>query len=510
MASVNQPDKHGSEEFFAVVNKLEDLYITYRGRYVMTMAGKKPFVCVPKKQGEPSPLKNRTICAHVSQSIAICVFAGLTASKFMTFDLDIDDKEVLRRLVDVIESTGIGRDYIAISTSGGKGYHVDIFFNDRIDTQTLLDYYWHVMSIGDFNPRKIEFRPTYTQAIKLPLSKHHKTGRACWFLDHDTLEEIADRDQIFSYRQMPTSWFDDLVTKMNAESEAIIDDATEDVDESKAKNNVRQTGVTKKKLMRRESANIPIVTDLQNLPDVMEPGTRNELMKRIALRCRAESLSEEEILDVLTEWSHYQHEHNQDKMNSPLDVSLKDAIALAKWASELDVLPAKCRPAKHDFTVQNASNLLSCGHGVARKMYFYIAVYCNKINRTNVSCGRLGEIFGTLDVAPLKAMRRLLAAGLIQCKPGRRSHNGTNFICMANTYRLAKKLPPSTIENPLVEYVDIEGRLLQDRESLRARSTSVALLQILTPWKPSRIWLKHTLRCINIWCFWELVCGEHI
>ena len=92
----------------------------------------------------------------------------------------------------LLRSLGLPRDKAYVSFSGRKGYHVEVFFDRIVDLGSLFNLYCHVIKGGALNPEKVEFRPTPTMAIKLPLSVHGKTGNVCWFVDQATLKPIED------------------------------------------------------------------------------------------------------------------------------------------------------------------------------------------------------------------------------------------------------------------------------------------------------------------------------
>lgn len=198
------------ENFYDVVNRLCDLYISYRGRYVMMLpqAGK---IFMPKTSSGPAKLTNRAVCQHVNRQIAIGVFAGAHASKFICFDVDLPDPSEVRRLMDAMVFYGVPRDLIYVSTSGGKGYHVELFFDGLVYTDRLRTFFDCVVLKAESNPLKVEFRPTNGLSIKLPLSVHCKTRRVCWYLDRDTLQPIEDPAYVLQIQQMAVADFEKVL-----------------------------------------------------------------------------------------------------------------------------------------------------------------------------------------------------------------------------------------------------------------------------------------------------------
>ena len=252
--------------FFDVVNQFTNLYISYRGRYVVALNGS---VFIPHVGQECKRLENKAIIAHLNQRYAIGVFAGFSGSKFLCFDIDLDDLTVVRKVMDGLCEFGIPEDYIFVSTSGGKGYHVEVFFSDLVYTNLLYDLYMFVIAQKQLDHKKVEFRPTFGQAIKLPLSKHHKTGNICWYLDRHSFEPIKDIGYVMNIRQMDR-------------------DAVEQLIQDKAKKKMFWHEdchtVGHAHLLPPNPDNLALETD--ELPMMTGPGMRNSMMVSIGVHER--------------------------------------------------------------------------------------------------------------------------------------------------------------------------------------------------------------------------------
>ena len=65
------------ENFYDVVNRLCDLYISYRQRYVVMQAAPELEagyrIYMPKSSSGPVKLTNRAVCQHLNRQIAISV-----------------------------------------------------------------------------------------------------------------------------------------------------------------------------------------------------------------------------------------------------------------------------------------------------------------------------------------------------------------------------------------------------------------------------------------------------
>ena len=161
--------------FYDLVNKIDKLYVSYRRRFIMARNGK---IYIPKDHstGENLYLEKKLFVGHLSHRYAIGVFVGEKSSKFICFDLDMPDKDIVRKVVDAIAQFGFPRDRIYVSSSGGKGYHIELFFTSVVYTNLLYEFYDSIVQETGLDHRKVEFRPTSKQSIKLPLSVHPRTG----------------------------------------------------------------------------------------------------------------------------------------------------------------------------------------------------------------------------------------------------------------------------------------------------------------------------------------------
>ena len=60
-----------------VEDRMCDLYVTYRGRFVMMVNGS---IFIPKYNGAPMKLRNSNICHHLKRNYAISIYAGQYSS----------------------------------------------------------------------------------------------------------------------------------------------------------------------------------------------------------------------------------------------------------------------------------------------------------------------------------------------------------------------------------------------------------------------------------------------
>lgn len=212
-----------------VINKINQLYITTRNKYLMQKDGGQYITLTKKPDNKVIPLNDAFIATHLEGKITYGVFSAGHSSKFITFDVDIagditQAKWTTQRLINIlVEQFNIGYDEMHVSFSGNKGYHVDIFFDELIEVDTLRAFYNEVMrEYGEVSGGDIEFRPSYTQGVKLPLGVHHKTGKRAWYCDIYTLEPIEDFAYILDIEPVPA----ETITERDVYEAPEVDEVT--------------------------------------------------------------------------------------------------------------------------------------------------------------------------------------------------------------------------------------------------------------------------------------------
>lgn len=193
----------------SVIEKINTLYIQTRSKYLVQFPEGKYITLTYSAGNKVTKFNDSMLSTHLEGGLTYGTFSGGYFSKFITFDVDCDNEAMSRwitlRLVYVLaEEYGIDRDYIHVNTSGSKGYHVDLFFAEQIKVEELRKFYQSVViSVGALPEGQIEFRPTWTQGVKIPLGIHQRTGNRCWFVDNETLEPIESYDYVLSIEPMP-------------------------------------------------------------------------------------------------------------------------------------------------------------------------------------------------------------------------------------------------------------------------------------------------------------------
>ena len=302
--SISEKQKSSSwistkEDYKKKAFEILNSYITYRKKYLIQ--NKDNYITVK------SNIADYFIKRHIQGKSTYGIFVD-KISKFLTFDIDIkanniniDDvartqKWVLYKVVDILEREGLGQ-YLNISFSGSKGYHVDLVFDNPIRTEVLKAYGEYIIkkydleNILDYNNKKIaevELRGCNNQGVKLPLGLNQKTKKYMGYLDDD-----------YNMIKPNKSNFDDFELKILSTDKFYIlySEVFEDIKQvqiKKQQNSIIKTKtlikdeVTKEpKELRYEKTELDYVVQNEVLKN---KGSRNDLIYLVALWCNGNKI----------------------------------------------------------------------------------------------------------------------------------------------------------------------------------------------------------------------------
>ena len=398
-----------SADFFDVVNAMTNLYVTYRGKYVLSIGGK---YYTPHSGPDYKKLDNRAIIGHLNRRYAVGVFSSAYSSKFLCFDIDLPDHDVVHKVIDGLKEFGFPENRIYVSSSGGKGFHVEIFFTDLVYLNILKSLYLWVIQRKDLDPKKVEFRPTFTQAIKLPLSIHPKTGNMCWYLDRDTLEPIEDQGYITRIVQMDRDRSTELIRSKLAEEGRLEGFYNEP---KRAKPQPKPIAAS-----RVEYPEWPMMTG---------PGTRHSMMKSIAVRERYKGTDQETIEAKLNEWLSQQ---NPSFITDPWGEAVEDAARLARdvWKPGFVVREREVTIARDDVQA-----ILSCHAPAQKRALFLVCMYTRRYGGARMAYSRIARYIGCSAQAAVMALAELEKRGLVAKQTGHTVYTNGKFVAGANTYK---------------------------------------------------------------------------
>lgn len=168
------------------VSKVNELYILYRKEYLLQYSykgGGAGYTTIKAKNSNSYTLTDYTVEQHLKEKRTIGVKLGSQGlTKFLVFDIDKGDtleeaKLATEELAEHLNSYySIPLDKIQIHFSGGKGWHITLFFDEILQDTALYPFYKEAITTLGYKENEIEFRASSTQGVKLPLSIHRGTG----------------------------------------------------------------------------------------------------------------------------------------------------------------------------------------------------------------------------------------------------------------------------------------------------------------------------------------------
>lgn len=184
---------------------LKEYYVTRRDKF--GVQNKKGETYHAKNRGSYRWLHDNNLISHLEGGETISVLAEEGCVKFFCMDFDTKEtaKEDALEMVQLLKNEfRLENNEILVSFSGGKGYHVEIFFEEKQDSKAVYQFYLVLLDKTGKTKSEIEFRPVHNLLIKIPLGVNHKTGNRCNIVSNETMEEIAI-DAIYSTKKISTN-----------------------------------------------------------------------------------------------------------------------------------------------------------------------------------------------------------------------------------------------------------------------------------------------------------------
>lgn len=331
----------------AIVKAINDLYILQRFKYIQWNHKKGTYDTITYyidnlygKSNGPM-LTDSIVKKHIDGITTIGVYArymkGVEDSKFITFDVDIGQKDktdkqekkhniekakwVTYKVVHRMQNIGIDEDFINVSFSGGKGYHIEIFFDEPIEVTLLKKFHKYVLNqeglkglekdkdliINEVNYGKVEFRPNYKQGVKLPLGINFNNkvdkNNYCYFCDYSKgLRRIKDPLHITKIKKMDNILFRLILDKIFdiEEVETSVKNIESYIEIKEAHNPLPQYNQNVDEKITIEAIQELIETGLTRT------GTRWKALINIAKYYKHLEASREDCKEWITEWMNQQ------------------------------------------------------------------------------------------------------------------------------------------------------------------------------------------------------------
>ena len=357
----------------ALIESFNKTYLYYRRRYVIMTTKTTETV----KHG----YSDKTVMSHLDGRYALAVFSGDKATRFLSVDVDAGGKKAARQVIDAFIAMGIPAELIYVSISGKKGYHVDIFFDPFIYNSQAKNLYELMIWRTGLDPRKVEYRPTPTQAIKIPLGIHAQTGMRCWFADRETLEPIEDMEYILGIQFLAAERICSILKEQNKRrwnelyAEMVCEGTGQD------------TSITRE---------IEFNDDYYESHRLTRTGTRHDTMLRIACDMRSYGAKRGQIEKALKGFYYRQDPWTIESTEKEV---LDDIEDIAIWAEE-NVRVRRYRPSPNGerrpirFTKEDIGGILAAPTSASRRIALLLFAYIKLFGSAHVSYNTIAETVG--------------------------------------------------------------------------------------------------------------------
>jgi len=406
------------ENVESVVQAMKSAYCFFRQKYVVLAPG--------YTKTTMHYFTDRVLESHIAGQYAVGVFAGEKATSFITFDIDAGGKAAVRKVMGALTTMGFPKDRIYVSTSGKKGYHVDMFFEPYIYNERARNIYDLVIWMTGASTSSIEFRPTHTQAIKLPLGIHATTRKRCWFLDPQTLDPIEDLTYVTTVERIPSHLCGEILKKWNKKhwnelyADMICGDRT---DMANSQSNYDFSRKNEYYAAHR----------------LTESHTRHGMMVEMARDIRYNGATANQITKFLMGWYYHQ---DPVLIGSSEDEVRADAEAIAEWAEEsvpvlrVRQMPAECKPII--FTKRDIGAILRAPTSAARRVALLLYTYCKMFGATKISYAKIAETTNCVEATAKSAVAFLVKLRIVNKQSGGLHVSFGKMVKRSNTYFIPK------------------------------------------------------------------------
>lgn len=251
------------------------------------------------------------LISHLQGTKTVGIFSGDVYSKYLCFDIDTGSYSKAKARNDVrvlvwslISEFDIPKEYITVADSGNKGFHTYLLFDDVIQVDYLRAFYHEVLDRTGYSASDIEFRPTATQGVKLPLGIHQKTGKRCYFVDYFSPNfKALNNNHIYNIKQLDTVRFktkNNLKDLYEIQAEEIYHQLCKFLHEDEARSFMSVIHTLDLTEYQIEHAETDIIKMLQD-KTLIYPDTRNKYTLLIAIYLKGQGNEPRDVEQMINE-----------------------------------------------------------------------------------------------------------------------------------------------------------------------------------------------------------------
>ena len=408
-----------------VVKKINQLYILKRKKFLLMT--KKGYITITYDGQKRNQTLDWRVESHLRGRETLGVFAGSIFTKFICFDVDVKNQEIAKwavyKLVESLISIGIPQEYIYISYSGSKGYHVEIFFDKPIYNEDIHRFYLMALNKAEllnFEHGQVELRPTETQGVKIPLGKHQKSGNICWYCDYgDKLKLIKNYDYVLTIKQLDSKFFYLLFNNDNFNiSEEKIIEFEEIKDQHKP--------------LKQYDENINEEFTLESMSKLYKEGltivgSRHNSLLKLAKFFKHHGLNAKETKFKLIEWMKWQ---NKSLYNSTWEEVLKDIDGICN-SKYFDKYTLVIKNTDIQITKEEIEQILKV-KGKSEKLLLYAMLihkkrYATKDGIFFMTYSQMAELTGLTKRTNIRLVKKLESLNIIEVNRSEEMYYNNNL-----------------------------------------------------------------------------------
>ena len=359
------------------------------------------------------------IMQHLNGGDTVSVFAKAKTTKFLCFDVDKSDAGNVRTIVAELSEFGIPPESFAVSMSGRKGYHVDVFFDEPVWNNLARDLYELVLYFGGLSGEKIERMPRSNHTIKIPLGVNHMTGVRCWYVDKETLAPIEDMTYVLGIVPASAKLVASIVEEMGRERKREM-----------IAGMAQRTGKAKEVSLAGKYVE----------PAVDGAGQRHNKMMKYGIRLRNGGADAEAIRKGMLAWCERQP---AGLIGSTQEEIERDAAKLAAWIeSNINVNTKAERESAVRIYPDDVQRFMAAGSRTARRIAFYLYTLCRVYRGASVSYAAISEAVGCTPAMANRIVNGFVEAGYFTRVSGGVRCVGNTLEAVANRYEVGESWRP--------------------------------------------------------------------
>lgn len=341
---------------------------------------------------------NSDIKEHLELKKTLGIYSKMNdANCFITFDIDVDDCEIVEKIWDTLNKFGISDGEILASYSGNKGYHISIFMDKNISKKYIGQFASFIIWESGVNNGKrengadmVEIRGAGAQALKLPLSINKKNPVE--YIQIDSIEDWEMRNKNgkgnFCYLTNKMCCEIDTLTKINSmkkvSNELIIQIAKYYEEDFSFENNSKincgihnsvygENDVFTDMLTCDYNNQMEAIKKLLDLP--IQSGNRHNTILTIATYNKSVmGMPFEENENMLIEFTGRKYH----KFKTPKNENISEIKSMLKTIYKNDKYVFKSNPKNAFFSKEDILEILSVKGKGLRNIYFSIFLHYKK------------------------------------------------------------------------------------------------------------------------------------